>query len=97
MIRPVATETKDKKMDVNIIIEAREKVHGKFWQTAATSVALKSVMNLERLNATQAEALAMIASKIARIVNGNPNEIDHWVDIQAYAKLVADEIEGVQP
>ena len=38
------------------------------------------------------EALEMIVHKIARIVNGDPNYIDNWIDICGYSKLVIDEI-----
>jgi hypothetical protein len=40
------------------------------------------------------EALDMIASKIARIVVGDYDHIDSWVDIAGYAKLVADRLQG---
>ena len=40
----------------------------------------------------QREALQMIASKLARIVIGNPNHRDSWIDIAGYAKLAADSI-----
>jgi len=42
----------------------------------------------------QAEALDMIFSKIARILNGDPNHLDSWTDIAGYATLVADRLEG---
>jgi hypothetical protein len=42
----------------------------------------------------QQEALDMIFHKIARIINGDPNYADSWVDIAGYAKLVADRLEG---
>lgn len=42
----------------------------------------------------QWEALEMILHKIGRIVNGNPDKVDHWVDIAGYAKLVAMRLEG---
>lgn len=41
----------------------------------------------------QAEALEMIAHKIGRIVNGDPDYADSWVDIAGYAKLVADRLD----
>lgn len=41
----------------------------------------------------QSEALNMIAHKIARILNGDPDYVDSWVDIAGYAKLVADRLE----
>ena len=42
----------------------------------------------------QWEALEMIVHKMGRIVNGNPDKVDHWTDIAGYAKLVADRLEG---
>jgi hypothetical protein len=41
----------------------------------------------------QAEALDMICHKIGRIVNGDPDYADSWIDIAGYAKLVADRLE----
>jgi hypothetical protein len=43
--------------------------------------------------ADQREALFMIAHKIGRIVNGDPEYADSWVDIAGYAKLVGDRLE----
>lgn len=40
------------------------------------------------------ESLHMIAHKIARILNGNPDHIDSWVDIAGYAQLVANRLQG---
>lgn len=40
------------------------------------------------------EALEMIAHKIGRIVNGDPNYADSWDDIAGYAKLVGDRLRG---
>jgi len=48
-----------------------------------------------RLDADQIEALDMIAHKIARILNGDPNYADSWDDIAGYAKLVGDRLKGV--
>jgi hypothetical protein len=42
----------------------------------------------------QLQALDMIATKISRIVNGNPNHTDSWTDIAGYATLVADRLQG---
>jgi hypothetical protein len=36
----------------------------------------------------------MICHKLGRIVNGDPNYADSWIDIAGYAKLVADRLEG---
>ena len=42
------------------------------------------------LSDVQQEALDMIATKMARIVNGDPDKVDNWDDISGYAKLVSD-------
>ena len=43
----------------------------------------------------QREALEMIAHKLGRIINGDPDYADSWVDIAGYSKLVADRLAGV--
>lgn len=43
----------------------------------------------------QYEALDMICHKIGRIINGDPDYGDSWIDIAGYAKLVADRLDGV--
>lgn len=40
----------------------------------------------------QKQALEVIADKVARILNGDPNYVDNWHDIQGYAKLVEDRL-----
>lgn len=44
------------------------------------------------LDPYQLEALEMILHKIARILNGDPNYKDSWVDIVGYAQLVVDRL-----
>ena len=62
---------------------------------ANISQQLKAVMRehgLLELAPDQIEALEMIAHKIARILNGNPDTHDHWHDIAGYATLVANRL-----
>jgi hypothetical protein len=40
----------------------------------------------------QREALEMIAGKISRILNGDPNYTDSWHDIAGYARLVEERL-----
>ena len=42
----------------------------------------------------QKEALDMVAHKMGRIINGNPNNIDSWRDIAGYTTLIVDRIKG---
>jgi hypothetical protein len=37
--------------------------------------------------------LEMIAHKIARVLNGNPDHHDHWHDISGYAQCAAERLE----
>lgn len=40
------------------------------------------------MHSDKKEALEMIMSKMARIINGDPNYKDSWTDIIGYAKLI---------
>jgi len=82
------------------MLEERGERYGKFKDHARVSQSLKDAMEQEmgwiRLDFDQREALGMIQHKIARILNGDPNYADSWVDIAGYAKLVADRLNGVE-
>jgi hypothetical protein len=74
------------------VIAEREKAHGEFWKTAQIAQDLKQVIEQhieEDLDPVHTEALDMISSKIARIISGDPNHVDHWIDIAGYATLGA--------
>ena len=79
------------------ILEERGSRYGNFARQAMISQAFKAVLYAYRqkgvLAADQAEALDMIFNKIGRIINGDPNYADSWVDIAGYAQLVADRLE----
>jgi len=88
--------------DTNIdqTIDERALDYGKFKDSAALMQSIKRLLadHARRHDKTfaddQWEALEMIVHKMARIVNGNPDKVDHWVDIAGYAKLVADRLQG---
>ena len=88
--------------DTNIdqTLDERAKDYGKFKDSAALMQGIKRLLadHARRHDKTfaddQWEALEMIVHKMARIVNGNPDKVDHWVDIAGYAKLVADRLQG---
>ena len=82
-------------MSIEKTLKQRQKTHGNFETHAKISQELKSVLwkyDYQDLTPDQCEALEMIAHKIARILNGNPNTHDHWHDIAGYATLVADRL-----
>jgi len=74
----------------------RGKEYGDFGVMCGKIQAIKHAMNLgamsNGLTVTHREALEMIATKIGRILTGNPNHEDSWRDIAGYATLVADRI-----
>lgn len=80
------------------ILDERGKRYGKFKDHAEISQRLKYVVRDRRdvLADDQREALEMICHKIARIINGDPNYADSWVDIAGYAQLVADRLQGIE-
>ena len=85
--------------EISATLAERGARYGKFSQHAEITQSLKDVMyakgNWGKLTPAQCEALEMIAHKIGRILNGDPNYTDSWIDIAGYAKLVADLCEGV--
>lgn len=70
--------------------------YGRFSTHATITQGLKDIMKgspkWHALADDQREALEMIQHKIGRILNGNPDYADSWVDIAGYAKLVADRL-----
>ena len=67
----------------------------KMWRTLTQQIlsALR-IGNYDELPAPMKESLHMIASKMARIVNGDPEYLDNWHDIGGYAKLIEKLIKG---
>ena len=67
--------------------------YGRFIDHAMTTQYIKGVMQKQAkwnyLAPDQKEALEMIAHKIGRILNGDPNYEDSWHDIAGYAELVS--------
>ena len=80
-------------MDVDTLLADREAQYGSFSNLAEISQSLKTVITTShgwlKLTDDQREALDLIAMKIARILNGNPNLIDNWDDVSGYAQLIS--------
>lgn len=86
-------------VDVTATLIERGSRYGVFAQHAQITQDLKDVMretpNWNALQPDQKEALDMVQHKIGRILNGDPNYLDSWVDLVGYAQLVADRLQGV--
>jgi hypothetical protein len=86
--------------DIAATLIERGNRYGSFTGHAEITQAFKFIMTASpnwrrnKLTADQRESLEMVAHKIGRILNGDPNYADSWVDIAGYAKLVADRLEG---
>ena len=74
------------------ILSDREQTHGLFREVAGYSQAIKQLMrtsrNWNRFDVAQAQALEVIADKVARILCGDPSFPDHWQDGAGYFELV---------
>ena len=76
----------------NPILNQRKATHGNFASVAAVAQELKECFHhgerWNRLSDQQKEALDMIATKLARILNGEPDFSEHWLDVKGYVDLV---------
>ena len=76
-------------------LKTRQEQYGRFEDVAMFTEQMVDVMRkgyYEKLAYNQKMALYMICSKMARIVNGNPNHKDSWHDIAGYATLIDNEL-----
>lgn len=82
-------------MDIKDTLAERQKTHGDFIVHARIAQHLKTICAQapKALTPVQQEALDMICHKMARILAGNPNHADHWIDIAGYATLVEESLD----
>jgi len=83
-------------MGIKDTLKQRGEHYGEFKGHAEITQKLKEAMacgdSWDRLTPSQMEALEMIAHKIGRILNGDPNYVDSWHDIAGYATLIEEEL-----
>lgn len=93
-------ESAQQETDVDETLNTRAQDYGTFKDGAALMQGIKRLLadharRHDKLFADdQWEALEMIVHKMGRIVNGNPDKVDSWVDIAGYATLIADRLRG---
>ena len=88
-----ASETTDP--TIKETLSQRQSQYGSFEDVAMITEQMVDIMRkgyYEKLAYNQKMALYMICSKMARIVNGNPNHKDSWHDIAGYATLIDNEL-----
>lgn len=84
--------------DTDTTLVERGKRYGNYRQQTEISREIRRIMvkgiGNKTLESDQEDALTMIAVKISRIINGDPDYSDNWRDISGYATLVADRLDG---
>lgn len=73
------------------ILDDRGRTNGDYYYMSNLAQSLKDVMrrsaNWDRITTMQRESLELMATKISRILTGDPDFADHWDDISGYAQL----------
>lgn len=83
---------------VDVTLAERQSQYGSFEDVAMVTESIVAAMrkcNYDSMPPNMRMSLYMIASKMARIVNGNSNYIESWHDISGYAKLMENELMGI--
>lgn len=84
--------------DVDAVLKERGSRYGKFTEHARITQNIKRAMadspNWATLPDDTKETLEMLAHKVGRVLNGDPEYADNFIDIAGYAKLVADRMGG---
>ena len=90
-------------MNLDKLLIERGNRYGTYETHAVITQAIKNIFagraegfytTWDRLSPSQKETLEMIAHKLGRILNGDPNYINSWIDIAGYAQLEVDILQG---
>lgn len=80
-----------KSPDITQILDVRGAAYGNFIEQWTLAQQLKdrcrSEVEFHRLPYHKKEAIDQILQRISRIIKGDPNYADSWVDIEGYARL----------
>lgn len=86
-------------MSVDQILAQRGERYGLFAEHARITQNIKGAMadspNWAGLSVDKKECLEMLAHKMGRILNGDPDYRDSWDDIAGYSTLVSKNLQGV--
>ena len=92
-----ATRGQPEDNTVEQVLEERGKDYGDYVGKALFIQGVKYLMRTSpswgAMDADMRESMEMIAHKMGRVMYGDPNYADSWIDIAGYAKLVADRLE----
>lgn len=80
------------------VLAERGKRYGRFVDQAKYGDDIMKVLmrspNWDGMQPDQREALRLIANKLGRICNGDPDYDDSWIDIAGYATLIVKRLQG---
>ena len=80
-------------MDMNEILRQRLKTYGSYETQAKIAANIKNLFtHATHSDVVLKDAWDMIATKMARIANGEPRYVDSWADIAGYALLAVEHI-----
>lgn len=85
---------------VSDILKERGQQHGDYKLQCDIAEQIKRALHggvvecQSHLSNDKRHSLDLIATKLSRIVTGDPSHEDHWRDIEGYARLVADDLAG---
>lgn len=84
-------------VDIKKVLDERGSQYGDFRTQGYIAQRMKEIARdtpgYDRMEDYQREAVDMILHKLSRLLNGNPNFVDTWVDIEGYAKCVYTRLE----
>lgn len=85
--------TTRKKSGIEKTLAERGATYGEFPEHARITQEIKRVMQSspkwQFISDDKKEALEMVAHKMGRILNGDPEYKDSWVDIEGYVHLIS--------
>lgn len=97
---PPIERTIQAKADIDATLADPDKRYGSFVSHAEITQKIKRAMSSntkwDALRDEQKEALEMVAHYVGRIINGDPDYIDSWLDIGVYSTLIVRRLEKEQ-
>jgi hypothetical protein len=85
-------------MSIDTILAERRATHGDYRLHARCTQELLTIameqINWNMLTSSQRETVHMTFHKMARILTGDPNWLDSWVDIIGYNQLIVNQLSG---
>lgn len=83
---------------IDATLDERGKRYGSYMEKAYIIQDIKKILRAasswEKMDPDMQESLEMVVHKIGRIVTGDPEYLDSWVDVAGYVTLIVRRLEG---